>query len=247
MFLCSGSSKSCRLNLFKHKAFTRSLTPPPISRWTKASTWPRVEALLRARASWCSCPDRPPCPPSPPRPRASGEIKIRECSDNGLKCTFLTFLHTWAERWSFRTPISNISLQNSIRPSSYRCTFNLTTAETNYKITETGAAPSCYHVCSSSLCSPSYPGPGWGESKEASSTTSINTWVASLKVVLVCGIYNIIYNIYIYLDNQSKVFDLTKRINVLMEKVWWLRAVWIEAATPHQSPGHLDLVMRNGL
>ena len=28
-----------------------------------------------------------------------------------------------------------------------------------------------------------------------------------------------LYNIYIYLDNQSKVFDLTKRINVLMEKV----------------------------
>ena len=31
--------------------------------------------------------------------------------------------------------------------------------------------------------------------------------------------YITLYNIYIYLDNQSKVFDLTKRINVLMEKV----------------------------
>ena len=120
----------------------------------------------------------------------------------------------------FRTPISNISLQNSIRPSSYRCTFNLTTAETNYKITETRAAPSCHHVCSSSLCSPSYPGPAWGEPKEASSTTSINTWVASLKVVWVWDMQHAtLYNIYIYLDNQSKVFDLTKRINVLMEKV----------------------------
>ena len=78
---------------------------------------------------------------------------------------------------------------------------------------------SCYHVCSSSLCSPSYPGPGWGESKEASSTTSINTWVASLKVEWVWVWDTILYNIYIYLDNQSKVFDLTKRINVLMEKV----------------------------
>ena len=204
MFLWSGSSKSCRLNLFKHKAFTRSLSPPPISRWTKASTWPRVEALLRARASWCSCPDRPPCPPSPPRPRASGEIKIRECSDNGLKCTFLIFLHTWAERWSFRTPISNISLQNSIRPSSYRCTFNLTTAETNYKITETGAAPSCYHVImfAAPPCAARATRGRAGASPRRPPAPPPSTPGSHPSRWSGCGIYNIIQ--YLYLSRQPE-------------------------------------------